>query len=431
MGRILVVCPQRGFLELIQAVLKDAHTVEAFERYEPAINRLSADEIFDAVLCAPAELLRTVELFEQAAEHSADTRLLLIAKDAPQAAAFWERWNSDAKHKKRNGQFGQAWLPERCTAGEILALLQAPMENAAEEIELVTAQKPIAAPSLASESIIDGYRLMGVIGKGGFGTTWLAVNETSGKRVALKIVEGEEQTRQELAALRKYVHVADRSEHLLQIEHINRDALRLWIVTPLADSLTGGDTLAAYKPLSLANRLQAVGHLPEIDAARIAVGLVRALLTLHQGGLLHGDVSPSNILSRHGRWVLADPGLVRFQGEHGICRNKAYYPQPEVTRPCDDLCAVGVILWEMVSGIAEMVSGKERLRLDGQMLTFLSRKELPLAAFLGRAVAEKPEQRFMNAGDMLQDLELLVAALGRKPAAQNPLYHLLRPLRTS
>ncbi len=85
----------------------------------------------------------------------------------------------------------------------------------------------------------------------------------------------------------------------------------------------------------------------------------------------------------------------------------------------------------MASGIAEMVSGKERLRLDGQMLTFLARKELPLAAFLGRAAAEKPEQRYMYAGDMLQGLESLVAGLTRKSAAQNPLYRLLRPLRTS
>ena len=88
MGRILVVCPQRGFLELSQAVVKDAHTVEVLERYESAINRLSANEVFDAVLCAPTELQRTFELFEKATERSAATRLLLITKDAPRAVAF-------------------------------------------------------------------------------------------------------------------------------------------------------------------------------------------------------------------------------------------------------------------------------------------------------------------------------------------------------
>jgi serine/threonine protein kinase len=224
--------------------------------------------------------------------------------------------------------------------------------------------------------------------------------------------------------------VADRSEHLLQIEHINRDAFQLWLVTPLADSLTGGDTVDSYKPWSLANRLQTVGHIPELEAARIALGLVRGLSMLHECGLLHGDVSPSNILTVHGRWVLADPGLVRFQGEHGICRNRVYYPQPKVTLPADDLYAVGIILWEMVSGLGEMVSGQERLRLDGQMLGFLSKKHLPTATFLRRAAGEKPEQRYLHAAEMLQDLESLAAELAQSSAAGDSLYRLLRPLRT-
>ena len=430
MGRILVVHPQRGFLELIQRVLTDAQQVEGVERYESASKRLSADETYDAVLCLLAEPLRPVEIFEQASRRSAATRLISIAKDAPQAATFWEQWNADARHPEGIGRSGKAWLPERCTAGEILTLLQPPEGRPAREEETEPAEPRGSPPRPVSGSVLDGYRLISMIGRGGFGTTWLAVNETSGKLVALKIVEGEEQTRQELAALRKYVQVADRCEHLLQIEHINRDAVRLWSVTPLADSLTGSDTAEAYKPLSLANRLQTMGHIAEGEATRIAICLVRALATLHQAGFLHGDVSPANSLTVHGRWVLADPGLVRFQGEHGICRNRAYYPRPEVTRPGDDLYAVGVIFWEMVSGLGEMVSGQERLRLDRQMFAFLSKKKVPTANFLRRAVAENPDQRYLHAGEILEDLESLAAKLAQRPTAQDSLYRLLRPLRT-
>src|SRR5260370_33121489 len=84
--------------------------------------------------------------------------------------------------------------------------------------------------------VVDGYRLVCLIGQGGFGVTWRAENETTAKPVAIKSVEGQEQVSQELAALRKYVHVAEGNENLIQVLHLNRDPLRLWLVTPLADS---------------------------------------------------------------------------------------------------------------------------------------------------------------------------------------------------
>jgi serine/threonine protein kinase len=251
--------------------------------------------------------------------------------------------------------------------------------------------------------------------------------------VAVKFVEGEDQVPQELAALRKYVHVATRNEHLLRVEHIDYDGVRLCLVTALADSLTGGDTPDSYKALSLANQLQARGHLPEKEAANIALCLARGLLALHRAGLLHGDVAPGNILSVSGHWVLGDPGLVRFLGEPGICRNQRYYPKPQPVRQTDDLYAVGVILWELTSGVAEMVSGQERLRLDGNMLQFLLRSELPLAKIICRAVAEDPEQRYMNAEEMLQDLQVVLTRLGAEPSVPYALYNLpkLRSLRTN
>jgi serine/threonine protein kinase len=249
----------------------------------------------------------------------------------------------------------------------------------------------------------------------------------------VKFVQGEEQVPQELVALRKYVHVACRSEHLIPVDHINHDGSRLWLVTPLADSLTGGDTPDSYKAMSLANQLQARGHLPEREAVRIGICIVRALLALHEAGLLHGDVAPGNILSIRSRWVLADPGLVRFLGEQGICRNQRYYARPKPVLPSDDLYAVGVILWELTSGVAEIVEGQDRMRLEGQMLAFLLRTELPIARVICRAVAEDPEQRYPNAEELLLDLETLAAKSLPESGTQSTLYNLprLRSLRTN
>jgi Protein kinase domain len=481
MGRILVIYPEQGFLELLRRMLTKWREVEVFEHYQQAENRLLAGAAYEAVLCGLTEPGWAIKIFEKVAALSANTRLIPIAGDLTQLDSFRQQWNSDARRKQKYGSVGQQWLPARCTTGDVFGLFPSraaePAPDAVskrtESNEVIpidldlpadqgstgeryqkpncsgTAAKPSGADphedggegaqraespcALGIGTIIDGYRLVCSIGHGGFGTAWMCVNGTTEKRLAIKFVEGEEQVCQELVALRKYVHVAEGNEHLIRVEHINSDASRLWLVTPLADSLTGGDTTDSYRPLSLANLLQAKGHLLEAEAVGIGLRVGRALSALHHAGLLHGDVAPGNILSVHGRWVLADPGLVRFLGEPGICRNRTYYPDLKASRPFDDLHALGFILWEMVSGVAEMVSGTERMRLDGRMVAFLSQTDLPIAKVICHAAAENPEQRYLNAGELLQDLEFVAAGSKLRPGTQNSLYNLpkIRSLRTS
>lgn len=429
MGRILIIYPHQGLLDILRGVLSGAHSLEMYRNPQAALRQFAEPQAYDSVLCGLQEPPHALEVFSRVIESSANARLIPIAQNQTQVEIFSALWNADPKRSERNDRLEKEWLADPCTMGEILALFSKSQEPIREEL---TEQSILeATPAIGEGTEIDGYRLMGLIGTGGFGKTWLACNRTTGRLVALKCVEGEEQLHQELAALRKYVHVAHKDEHLVKIEHINVVDSRLWLVTPLADSLTGGYTAASYRPLSLASYLETRGHMAEKTACRLAIELVQALSALHQAGLLHGDVSPANVLSVGSRWVLADPGLVRFLGEPGICRNRIYYPQPAPSRASDDLYAVGVILWDMTSGLWEMVSGKERLRLDAQMLRFISRKEIAIGKILTRAVAENPEQRFMVAGEMLQELNALAASQLEETAFQNSLYNHLQSLRTS
>src|SRR6266568_2590864 len=449
MRRILIIYPNKGLSDLVKQVLLGAYEVEGFEKYESAVNYLVANGVYEAVLCGLAEPTRTIEVFEKVAEALAHTRLIPIADSAAQVARFCDEWSADKGRYKTSRTIGQELLPEPCTAGEILALFPTVIERQPGETSLGESEKDGPVPMegeseaagrapaqdipnqnpLRCGMVVDGYRLVCLIGQGGFGVTWRAENETTAKPVAIKSVEGQEQVSQELAALRKYVHVAEGSENLIQVLHLNRDALRLWLVTPLADSLSGGDTPESYRPLSLANQLEARGHLSDQETVRVGIGIARALSTLHHAGLLHGDATPFNILRVHGRWVLADPGLVRFLGQPGITRDRTYYPDPRAMRPWDDLYALGLTIWDMASGRWEMASGKERLRPDQKMLDFVARRELPIGKFVCRALAENPEHRYMNAEAMMEDLEWVAAKLATDSRTQSSLYDLLRQLR--
>ena len=428
MGRILIIYPQRGLVDVLRGVLSGSHTLQVFDSPEPALPDLGKPQKYDAVLCGLHSFSQTAEIFSKAIESSAAIRLIPIAGTRAEVDGFSAFWNSEPARRQRKDDVAKEWLADPCTTRDILALFRKPTEPDTNTPGETTAVQVAAGASEGTE--IDGYRLMGLIGTGGFGTTWLANNRTTGKLVAVKSVGGDDQLHQELAALRKYVHVADKDEHLIPVEHVNLIGSRLWIVTPLADSITGGYTAASYKPLTLAAYLETRGHIAEKAACRVATSLLQALVVIHQAGLMHGDVSPANVLSLRGRWVLADPGLVRFLGEPGICRDRAYYPQPAPSRASDDLYAVGLILWDMASGLWEMPSGRDRLRLDEQILRVISKKQTPMGRILCRALAQNPEQRFMIAEEMLRELRVAIDELPADPNPSDSLYHQLQSLRT-
>ncbi len=426
MARILVVYPQRGLLDLIKQVLKGVYEVDFSETFKEATELLVTRGSYETVLCGVRDPVAAIRFGERVSRTCSGAHLVPVAREKAEVESFREQWRSEENREFTTVRLSPAWLPDPCTAAEILKIVGGSTEQSNLDLGPSAEEPTPTERSLRAGDVVDGYRLLFVIGQGGFGTTWLCLNESTGKRFALKFVEGDGRD-QELSALRKYVHVADRTENLIPIRHINGDEASLWFVTPLADSVTGGNTASAYRPLSLGAHLDARGHLPEAEAVAIAASLARALRTLHEANLLHGDVSPANVLSVCNTWVLADPGLVRFLGENGPCRNRRYYPNPVVVRTADDLYALGLVLWDMTSGIWEMLSGKERLAFDKRMLRDIAAQN-PFARVLCRVLSEDPHARYANAGEMLQDLESL-APRCLEPGSEWSVYRALQPFR--
>jgi hypothetical protein len=122
MGRILVIHPHQGFLDMVARILTDRYEVQVLEHYRPAETRLATGAPYEAVLCGLSEPAWAIRIFEKAAAASEHTRLIPIASDLTQLDWFRDQWNSDAPRKQNYGSVGQEWLPEHVTVGDIHAL---------------------------------------------------------------------------------------------------------------------------------------------------------------------------------------------------------------------------------------------------------------------------------------------------------------------
>ena len=193
---------------------------------------------------------------------------------------------------------------------------------------------------------VPGYEVGELLGAGAMATVWSAVRWADGLLVALKVVPGGapadvDAALRELAVLR-----AMDSEHLLRVH----DALGL----PSGDLVLVLDHLAGG---SLRRVVTARGHLGPKEAVTVLSPVASALGRLHAAAVVHGDVSPGNVLfDRTGRPVLADLGTARVAGlavdeVHGTDG----FVAPEVLAgaepsPAADVYAVGALGWYCLTG---------------------------------------------------------------------------------
>ena len=130
--------------------------------------------------------------------------------------------------------------------------------------------------------VLDRYRPLRPLGRGGSGSVWLARDERTGLEVALKIVprEGKAASRAEREAA---AASSLRHERCQRAYALDSDSSHVYIAYE-------------YIPGRTLRQAMRAGELSDVDAVEAAAQALDGLAHAHARGIVHRDVKPANIL---------------------------------------------------------------------------------------------------------------------------------------
>jgi serine/threonine protein kinase len=292
---------------------------------------------------------------------------------------------------------------ERCTAEDI--------DTGISELlgETIPPQAPPPARFWTEDQVVrfhdHDYRIVARLGSGGVGTTF-------------KVVETDQTTGEELGTyVAKVAHDREVGRRVLRAYSLARSHLpahtALSTIFEVAKEWRENEFIAVMRWVSGTPLAEFIGVFPllaednqESSAETLALRWLRttceALAVLHRNGLVHGDVSPRNLIVSGTELVLTDYDFVQKTDEPKaapgtLLYSPAAHQESPPASPSDDLYALGTSFFHVVFG-------REPFRDTRQGLNWgdVGRGDFAaLVAFLDRATHADPQSRFANAGDAL------------------------------
>jgi serine/threonine protein kinase len=247
------------------------------------------------------------------------------------------------------------------------------------------------------------YRVIELMGGGGMGTVYRAVDEMLEREVALKVLsqevdDPEKRFRAEAVAIARL-----RSPGIATVyELFQHDGQ--WVMVM---ELVRGETLEQI--------VDRIGPLPPKRAAEVCMQALTALGHAHRMGVVHRDLKPSNLMvAEDGAVKIMDFGIARIAGAErltndGFMMGTPAYMAPEqvLGHALDgraDLYSMGIVFYRLITGKLpykgdtpyEMAQAHLK---DTPVPVDLIKPDVPLWVkyVLDLALAKSPEQRFQSA----------------------------------
>ncbi len=283
----------------------------------------------------------------------------------------------------------------------------------------------VAVPRFEPQTRIGGkYRLTRRIAVGGMGEVWAAFNESTHADVALKVLRrGDADMAKELQIEQRFRHEARLSAMLS-----HRSIVKVYDMLEEPDGtlvlvmeLLRGESLRRY--------LKKRGPLGAKEAVAIISPVLSALGHAHQRGIVHRDVTPSNIFlavdpDGHMTPKLVDFGIAKLakgespvKTEDGRLLGTPRYSAPERIRCASevdgraDVFSAAVVLYETMTGVCPFAASNS----TGELVAVLERHVDPderidprLWVEIQRAMSKHPYERHATAHELAAALKASV-----------------------
>ncbi|MDB4460325.1 protein kinase [bacterium] len=279
---------------------------------------------------------------------------------------------------------------------------------------------------------VAGYRFIGFIGSGAYGEVWSAINEKTGRSVAIKFyTRGSKSGVKMLAQEVEKLAVLSNDSYVIGLLDVGWEADPPYYIMDfiesgsLEDRLKGGGTLSVNESVQLFQE--------------IAIGMA----SLHDKGILHCDLKPGNVLlDQNGKPRVCDFGQSRLSSEQNSSLGTLFYMAPEqadtaaIPDASWDVYGLGALLYSMLVGhpprysdysIRTIESGKnvpDRLRayqelFHGASVPSEHRKisgvDRQLGELIDKCIAADSKHRFKNIQSVLLALRQREMIKARRP----------------
>jgi serine/threonine protein kinase/Tfp pilus assembly protein PilF len=303
------------------------------------------------------------------------------------------------------------------------------IESPAVEVAARLMAQNARAKVLAGQTI-NQYRIVEPLGAGGMGEVYLAEDRRLSRKVALKFLPE---------------HLVEDKDHLRRFEQEARAIAGLshpnvcTIHEVIETEEQGHCIVMEYVDGTTLRERISKGRMNVSEALDVAIQTASALSGAHAAGVIHRDVKPDNIMTRHDGYVkVLDFGLAKLTETRtqaatsetetrklsdrttpGLVMGTVAYMSPEQARglPVDsrtDIWSLGVVIYEMITG-QKPFRGKTPTDV---IVSIASQEPAPPTSFssdvpakldqiVSRALAKDADRRYQAADELLSDLKNL------------------------
>jgi eukaryotic-like serine/threonine-protein kinase len=328
-----------------------------------------------------------------------------------------------------------AFLNEVCTGDEALhSRVEAMLASDDRGWDLI--EKPafeVAAPLLSDDQPqltpdqrLGHYQIVNLIGRGGMGEVYLAVDQLLNRKIALKLLPADyTRDKERLRRFQQEAQAASALNHpnILTIYELREVDRRQFIATEFVEGETLRQRLKRA-PLTLPETLE------------IAIQIASALSAAHRAGIVHRDIKPENVMLRPDGYVkVLDFGLAKLTEQHerapdvhaadrldissGLVMGTVKYMSPEQTRGSSvdarsDIFSFGILIYEMVARRHPFAG-----ETTSKLIAAISEEEPPqltqsspdapkeLQHIITRSLRKDKQERYQTVEDLLLDLKKL------------------------